>query len=277
VPVSADGKVSFGTTGPARYLRVDVVGYYTASGVGSWSFHAAPAARVADSQDGTGLSQGRIGSTSLVWVKVVGRAGLPDSGVRAVLVNAALVRPSSDAQLSLARPDQPFGSGVVVRAQAGEERAATAVVRVDDRGRVPIRLSTGRSHVAVDVLGWFGPHDGRAVGRFRTSRGTLLDPRRDGPMGIGEVARLRVAGVGSVPENARSVVLLVRAFGAQSQGFVSLRPTGVAVARRPSVVFDARGPTRNLMSVPIGDDGKVEVAVRGDAADVSVRVVGWYS
>jgi hypothetical protein len=96
-------------------------------------------------------------------------------------------------------------------------------------------------------------------------------------MGVGEEARLAVAGVGSVPESAQSVVLLVRAFGAQSRGFVTLRPTGVAVRRRPSVVFDSRGPTRNLVAVPIGDDGKVEVAVLGDAADVSVRVVGWYS
>ncbi|MDH4161040.1 MAG: hypothetical protein OEV62_12335, partial [Actinomycetota bacterium] len=277
VPVSADGRVSFGTTAAARYLRVDVVGYYTASGVKSWSFRATPASRVADSQAGVGLPEGRIGSRSAAWVKVVGRAGLPESGIRAVLVNATLVRPSRDAQLSLARPDQSFGSGVVVRAKAGEDRAATTVVRVDDRGRIPIRLSAGRAHVAVDVLGWFGPHDGRAVGRFQASRGTLLDPRRDGPMGVGEVAQLLVSGVGSVPESAGSVVLLVRAFGAQGQGSVSLRPTQTDVRRRPSVVFDSRGPTRNLVSVPIGSDGKVEVAVLGDAADVSVRVVGWYS
>ncbi len=277
VPVSADGRVSFGTTAAARYLRVDVVGYYTASGVNSWSFRAAAATRVADSLAGIGLPQGRVSSRSASWVKVVGRAGLPDSGIRAVLVNAALLSPSTDAQLSLARPDQSFGSGLVVRAKAGEDRAATAVVRVDDRGRIPIRLSAGRADVAVDVLGWFGPHDGRAVGRFKTSRGTLLDPRRDGPMGVGEQAQLRVSGMGSVPESAGSVVLLVRAYGAQTQGFVSLRPTGTDARRRPSVVFDSRGPTRNLVSVPIGSDGTVEVAVRGDAADVSVRIVGWYS
>jgi hypothetical protein len=166
---------------------------------------------------------------------------------------------------------------VAVQSRAGDRRAATAVVRLDDRGRIPLRLSAGRSHVVVDVLGWFGAQDGTADGRYRASSGLLLDPGRDGPMGVGEVTRLAAAGTGDVPADARSVLLLVRAFGAQSSGFVSLRPAGASGPWRGSVVFDQRGPTRNLVAVPVGDGGDIEVAVAGDAADVTVRVVGWYS
>ena len=73
------------------------------------------------------------------------------------------------------------------------------------------------------------------------------------------------------------MLLLVRAFGAQSSGFVSLRPAGASGPLRASVDFDQRGPTRNLVAVPVGNGGDLEVAVAGDAADVTVRVVGWYS
>jgi hypothetical protein len=197
--------------------------------------------------------------------------------VRAVLVNAALIAPRQDAQLSLAPPDRPFGSGVAVRARADAQRVAAAVVRLDDRGRIPLRLSAGSAHVAVDVLGWYGPHDGSAHGRFRASSGLLLDPTRDGPMGDGEVATLTVAGVGRIPQSVGAVMVLVRAYGAMHRGTVSVRPAGAVEPRRPSVVFDDRGPTRNLVAVPVGTDGRIEVSVAGDAADVSVRVVGWYS
>lgn len=277
VPVSSSGTVSVGTTVPARFLRVDLVGYYTESGVASWSFHGMPTTALADSTKGLGLPKERLRDGDPVWVKVAGHAGVPRTGATAVLVNVTLLRSTASAQLSLASPRDPFATGLAVRTVAGARRTASAVGLLDSRGRLALRLAGARAHVKIDVLGWFAPHDGSAAGRFTFSQARLLDARTDGPMGDGESAVLAVAGVGAVPASARAVVLLVRAFGAQTTGSVRLRAHGATDPARVSVAFDDLGPTRNLVTLPVGADGAVEALCAGDAADVTVQVVGWYS
>lgn len=276
VPVSRRGRVTVGTSVPASFLTVDVVGYYTQSGLDTWTFKATPASAVADSRRGVGMERGRIRAGTTTWVRITGRGGVPKRGVTAVEVNATLVRPSRDAVLGTGSPDRPLAAGAVVRARADTRRAATAVVPVDSRGRIPLRLSAGRSHVVVDVLGWFADQDGTAAGRYRTGSGEVVGEGTT-ELAAGTARTVAVAGAGEVPARAEAVVLLVRVAGAAADGWLSLRPAGQEAHRRPLVPFDRSGPARNLVTVPVGADGAVEVAVRRQAADVTLRVVGWYS
>ena len=276
VPVDGAGRVALGGTARLSSLRVDVLGYYTASGVGSSSFHALPARRVADTRTGLGLPQQRLGDGSTTWVPVAGHAGVPRTAT-AVVVNATLSPHGGPARLSTAWPSQAFATGVVAGSHDATTTTASALVPLDSRGRIPLRLSGASSAVAVDVQGWFGPRDDGPSGRFRLAGATVLTAPASGPMARGETAVVAVAGLPGIPADARSVVLQVRAFAAATRGWVSIRPAGSAAPRRPAVWFDARHPSRNLVVVPIGRNGRIEVSVAGDAADVTVRAVGWYS
>lgn len=276
VPVSRTGRITVGTTVPASLLAVDVVGYYTESGLATWSFRGASATAVADTRRGVGVDRGRIRSGLTSWLKVSGAGGVPTHGATAVMVNVVLVNPSQDAALSLSSPRRPRASGTVVRSVAGARRAATAVVRLDSRGRIPLRLSAGRAHVVVDVLGWFAEQDGTAAGRFRTGSGAVVGGGTRS-MAAGSTLTVPVAGTGEVPSAASAVVLLVRVAESDADGWASLRPAGGKAPRRPLVPFDGSGPVRNLLTVPVGADGAVEVTVQRQDADVTLRVVGWYS
>jgi hypothetical protein len=276
VRVDDAGRVAVGSTTTVGRLDVDVLGYYTASGLRSSVFHALPATRVADTRTGQGLPRERLHDGDTRWVRVAGRGGVPDDA-RVVMVDAVLSARGGAARLSTAAPTESFSSGVVVGAHDATTATGSTVVRLDDRGRLPLRLVGGPAAVAVDVLGWFAPHDAGAGGRFRSVALTVLSAPSVGPMGRGEVALVRVAGVGGVPAGARSVVLSLRGYAARTQGALSVRPAGSKSHRRPVLTFDTRRPTRNLVAVPVGRDGRVELAVSGDAADITVRVVGWYS
>jgi hypothetical protein len=268
--------VAIGTTTTASRLEVDVLGYFTASGVRSDAFRATAATRVADSRTGLGMPQGRLTDGSTRWVRVAGRAGVPDDAT-SVLVTTVLSARGGSARLSTAAPGEPFAGGAVSGAHDGTTTVSSALVALDDRGRIPLRLLGGPAAVAVDVLGWFAAHDGSAHGRFRTADVTVLSAPAARPTGRGGVETLAVAGVSGIPSDARSVLLSIRGRAARTHGTLSVRPAGSTAHRRPLLAFDTRRVTRNLVAVPVGRGGRVEVAVRGDAAEVTVRVVGWYS
>jgi SpoIID/LytB domain protein len=276
VPVDDAGRVALGATSGLHSLRVDVVGFYTASGVGSQAFHALPAAPVADTRVGLGVPRRRLADGSTTWVSVAGRAGVP-RGATTVLVNATLRTQGSAARLSTAAPSRAFSDGLVVGAPAATSATGSALVSLDSRGRLPVRVSGGPAAVTVDVLGWFGPHGVGPGGRFRPAAATVFTAPAAGPMAPGEAALVPVTAVSGIPATARAVMLEVRAFAAATTGRVSLRPAGSAVPRRPAIVCGARRPSHNVVVVPVGRDGQVEVTAGGDAVDVTVRVVGWYS
>jgi len=276
VPVGSNGDVLVGTTAPARHLTVTVVGYFTASGVQSWVLHPEPGSRLADSRAGIGLARQRVPNHTSTTLKVAGRLGVPTSGVSAVLVSTMVVRPSASARVSYAGAGQPFGTGVAVRAASGLTRSATSVVAVDDHGRIPFRYSGGSGNVVVNLLGWYGPSSTAGTGRFQASVAKLLSARSHPPLAPGDVESMAIGGSHGIPLRARSAVLLIRAHGATSQGLVAVSPSGTS-AHLPALPFDATGPTRNVVTVPIGVGGQVDVRTAGAAADVDVTVIGWYS
>lgn len=277
VPVGSGGDVLVGTTAPVRHLTVTVVGYFTVSGVQSWVLHPEPGSRVADTRAGIALPRQRMQNRTSTSLKVTGRFGVPTSGVSAVLVNTMVIRPSANAGVSYAGPGVPFGDAVAVRAASGLTRSGTAVVPVDSHGRIPLRYSGGSGNVVVNLLGWYGPHDNAGTGRFQASVAKLLSARAHAPLVPGRVATLVVGGAHGIPARARSAVLLIRAHGASQQGLVAVAPHGDTAARIPALPFDASGPTRNIVTVPIGSDGEIDVRTASAAADVDVTVIGWYS
>ena len=275
VQVRDSGRVCLGASTSLSSLQADLLGYFTASGVGTKALRAVAARRLVSSATGKGWSGGRLASGSPRLVRIAGREGVPDK-IRTVLLSLGLVKPTENATLSIAGSGNPVSLGAAVRAPKGKWRTGTIVAKLDERGRLPLRLTAGRADVHVEVLGWFRPQGGDSGGRYRSTKGftalesaTLLD--------AGNATDVRVRGDGTgIPRAASAVVLQVLA-GSEGAGYLTVQPAGSNKEQRPLLAFDRRGTQRTLMVVPVGQGGQVTVTAKAAEASVSLKVVGWYS
>jgi hypothetical protein len=130
--------------------------------------------------------------------------------------------------------------------------------------------------VQVDVLGWFRPQNGERSGRFRSVKSVqVLSPSTT--LKSGDLTSVRVGGGDTgVPAGASAVVVQALASG-DSDGYLTVKPTGVNAEARPLLAFGPRRTERALLVVPVGDDGRVNVRSEGGDAAASLRIVGWYS
>jgi uncharacterized protein YvpB len=108
-----------------------------------------------------------------------------------------------------------------------------------------------------------------------TRDGTGGAPRR--PVGAGGVVDIPVVGSGGVPASGADVVVLnVTATDTSTAGFLTLYPSGTS---RPGTSNLNWGPGRtiaNLVTVPIGANGRVSVFNGAGQANVVADVEGWY-
>ncbi|MFZ1489060.1 MAG: hypothetical protein WAS51_03910 [Ilumatobacteraceae bacterium] len=230
-------------------------------------------------------------------VQVTGAAGIPASGVSAVLLNVTAVEPPADGFLSVVpRPpaltgefwnDQssylfhPSTSNLNVR--RGETIPNLVLARVGAGGKIRIYNSTWPMHVVADVAGWFDTAGANAGGLgFTGVVPTRVADTRSGAGGIGgrfaadDDRSLRVAGLAGVPSDARSVVLNITAASPGGTGYVTAYPDG---ARRPNasnlnLVFAQDRP--NLAVVRVGAGGRIRLAAAETSTHLIVDVLGYY-
>ncbi|HVQ17688.1 MAG TPA: SpoIID/LytB domain-containing protein, partial [Actinomycetes bacterium] len=277
VPVTSNGRVCFGANTSLSSLDVDLLGYYTSSGVGTKALRSVSARRMVNSQTGLGWSGGRLVSGDARTVRIAGRVGVPQDA-RTVLLSLGLVHPSANATLSIARAGTPVSLGAAVHAPQRTWRTGTIVARLDDRGRLPLRLTNGKAQVQVELLGWFRPQGGDRSGRYRTMRAHTVLDSSSGPLTAGQSRAVRVRGGHTgVPGAASAVVVQALARTGDDAGYLTVQPTGSNKEQRPLLAFDRKGTQRTLMVVPVGDDGRITVTAKQANARVSFRMVGWYS
>ncbi len=155
VPVGAGGKVTLAnrSTAPAHYIA-DVVGYVTGSGSGGSVSAAASPVRVLDTRTGNGYS-GSIAGRQSIRLKVAGRAGVPASGVSAVLVNVTVTEPAAPGFITVS----PGGEAVPLASNLNFVRGTTVanavLAKVGSDGTILLTNgSTDRTHLVVDLTGY---------------------------------------------------------------------------------------------------------------------------
>ena len=268
VRLSDDGGLSVFNLAGRVHLVVDVLGYYTAADDAAVGFAPLPPTRLADTRE-TG---GPILPGADHVVQVTGRAGVPSSGVSAVIANVTVTAPSRATHVTAYPADsKPETSSLNVR--AGETRANLAVVRLDAAGRLALGNHAGAAHVVVDVLGWYGA-DARA--RFGALSPARLHDSRDGagPLVGGATRVVPVAGRGGVPDDAVAVVVTVTATQPTSAAHLTAYVPGIAPSS--STLNVRAGQTAaNLAVVPLSD-GAVALAASAGAVHVVLDVVGYF-
>lgn len=157
VKVGANGNVALFNSSGNTNVVADVAGWFpTASELTSMV-----PARLLDTRpgmatiDGQYAGTGAVGPTGELDFTVTGRAGIPASGVGAVVLNVAAVSPSAPGYLTVwpAGSTLPFASNLNFTPGAVVQNLVVA--KVGSNGEIAIFNSAGSTHVIADVVGWF--------------------------------------------------------------------------------------------------------------------------
>jgi len=311
-----DGKV------PAIDLDVSCFGMQTcvydagSAGTPSGGFHPVSPTRILDSRIGLGIDtgavrpgDGRLADPNPVnrrietrnhELKVTGVAGVPTSGVSAVLLNVTAVAPPSWGFVSVSpRPaairdvfdDQAtygaFPATSNLNLTGGETVPNLVLARVGAGGTIRFTYAGfGDMNILADVAGWYdtGAPEVLQGGLGFTGVETparLLDTRNDiggigGRFQVGDDRALKVAGLAGVPADAQSVVLNITSVFATGLGYVTAYPNGRPMPIASNLNLYPAQTRANLAVVKVGTDGKIRLAMFETDADLVVDVLGYY-
>ncbi len=285
VPLGAGGEVSFFAWSGTN-LVVDVAGWFTpaASSADGRLLPVTPA-RLLDTRDASGPTGGqRLGAGASLDLAVVGRGGLPPTGVAAVVVNITATD-ATGAGFLTAWPvgvTRPEASNVNINS-ATETAPNLAVVRVGAGGAVSL-FSHAAAHVVVDVTGYITDASALSVsaGLFVPLAPARVFDTRDGapvagpvPAG-GTVALVHTGRAGLPTTRVGALALNVTAVDAAAAGFVTAFPTasGRPATSTLNVVAGDVRPNATIMKVDTA--GSISYfAQRG--AHLVVDVTGYFT
>lgn len=238
----------------------------------------------ADTVDGAVDGVGRLQAGAVFDLLVVGRGGVPSTGVDSVALNITVTNPWEPGFLTVWPTGEPRPTASNLNFVRAQTVPNMVVTPVGAGGQVSLYLSAGSSDVIVDVLGWF-PTEG---GFTSLTPARLLDGRAEGVTIDGAMqatGKLRAGSTFDLPVRGRggvastgvgSVVLNVTVIGASDATYLTAWPSGTPrpTASNANVV---PGETRaNMVIVPLGASGDVSLYLYSGTADVVVDVMGWF-
>ncbi|MFC5030914.1 N-acetylmuramoyl-L-alanine amidase [Streptomyces sp. DSM 41987] len=150
VPV-VNGKVDFYNLLGTVDLLADLTGYYTSTGS---VFNTAGPTRVLDTRSGTGGIHAPVGPGGTITLQIAGRAGLPATGVTAVVLNVTAVAPTSGGFVSVYPDGQPR-PGVSNLNFVAKQTIPNLVVVPVVNGKVDFYNLLGNVHLLADLTGYY--------------------------------------------------------------------------------------------------------------------------
>ena len=182
VRVGPDGTVVLANdSSRSVQVTVDLVGYYNAgAGAEPGAFVPVDAARIVDSRVARGVA-GPIGGNASTRVRVAGTAGIPDSGVAAVVATVTATEPTAAGHLTVFPSGSPRPTVSNVNFVAGESVSNQVTVPVGADGYLLVANdSPGATHLIVDVAGYYLGGIPSASGAFvPVDPSRVLDTRFD--------------------------------------------------------------------------------------------------
>ena len=274
VRLPTDGRLSVRATRGKVKTSIDVLGWFSSTG----EIGAIAPQRVVSRTLGAGQA---------TWVKVAGQRKVPANAAAVILaLTSTSATRNSKVTAWTTGASRPASSSLV--ADPGRRRENIAIVKPNAAGRVSLFNQTGRTRLAVDVIGWLP-----AASSYRPmTPAVAFDSAPSGPIAAGRTVEIPIAGVGSVPpisttaeaESAHSVVVTILASSAKvgrrapKATTLVAWPTGSA---RPATTSLATTASTRLVSsttvVPLGNDGHISLRNGSGAASIKVVVNGWFA
>jgi Tol biopolymer transport system component len=163
VPVGAGGQISLFNLSGQTHVVVDVLGWFPSGA----SFGGLTPARLLETRVGAGMvtvdgqqqGVGALNADRTLDLPVLGRGGVPATGVGAVALNVTATEPTMGSFLTVfpAGALRPTASNLNMA--IGTTVSNMVIVPVGVNGRVSIYNLAGTTQIVVDVLGWFPTAD----------------------------------------------------------------------------------------------------------------------
>jgi hypothetical protein len=234
-----------------------------------------------------GAACGRLGAGAVCSLQV-SAAGSPVPGpgvAKAVVLNVTGVGATANTYLSVypsAGVATPLPLVSSLNLTAGLTAAVLVQVRVGAGDRVLFYNASGSTHLVVDVAGYFVTEDGS--GRFHPTNPTRVVDSRIGAgcaaaLGPDRACSFDVRAAPSpVPASARptAVVLNLTGVGATASTYLTAYPGGTVPPTASNVNVGVGAVRANLVTVKVGDDGRVVLRNAAGSTHVVVDVAGWY-
>ena len=248
--------------------------------------------RILDTRNGTGTGGviAKIRPGSALTLKVEGTGSIPATGVTAVVVNLTATDTVGSGYVTAYADGTSTPDVSNLNYSAGRTVPNLAVVPVGADGSIDLYnggAEAGSIDLLADVTGYFTQSAG--AGYTALSPDRLLDTRNGtGTGGVvakaapGKPVVLTIAGAdgGSLPTGVTAVALNVTVTDASGSGFVEAYPDGSAVPATSNVNYVPGQTVANSVIVPVGKDGKIDLADSGSSAgpvDLIADVTGYYS
>jgi uncharacterized protein (DUF1501 family) len=268
--VGANGRVSMAVSDGSANLIADVVGYFSKAG-GSSLVPMTPI-RLRDTRNG----EGKVGPGKSIEVQMTGKAGLPASGVSAVVLNVTVNEPTNAGFVTVYPTGEAVPTASSLNFSAGLTVPNLVVAKLGPTGAVSFFNSDGSSHIIVDLLCWYDV-SGTGPAASASSPQRLMDTRdTKTKVGADSTYHLRVTGVAGVPEDAKAVVLNVTAVDPTETGFLTIYPAGKPLPNASNLNFTPGRTVPNQVIATVGDGGKIAIYNKRGTTHIICDLVGWY-
>ena len=275
VKVGAGGRVSLYNLSGRTHLVADVQGWFPEGG----ALSPMTPSRLLDTRTGIGAPIGAVGPGSVTRLQVAGRAGMPATGVGAVVLNVAVTQPSAAGYLTVypTGVDRPLAANL--NFTAGQTVPNLVIAKVGDDGGVNLYNYAGSTHIVADVAGWFPVGSG-----FNGLPPARVLDTRDGtgtgtaaPVAAGGIVSLQVTGRGGIPDaGVGAVVVNVAVTEPTADSFITVWPSGVDRPLAVNLNMRTGQTVPNLVIAKVGTDGRINLFNYGGSTHIVADVAGWF-
>ncbi|MDH6578396.1 S53 family peptidase [Kitasatospora sp. MAP5-34] len=285
VPVGADGKVDLYNGGPGSTdLVADLFGYYTSDPTGA-TYTAAGPTRVLDTRQAVGRTgKDPVAPQSEVSLPIAGQAGVPATGVSAVILNVTVTEPTANGYLTVYPSGTTRPTSSNLNWTAGQTVPNLVIVPVGADGNVNLYNGSawGSTHLVADVFGYFSASPTGA--KFHSALPHRVMDTRSGvgaaapgaALGGNQQSTLTFDYYGPMAA-AKAVVLNVTVTQPQAGGWLTVWQANGQARPTASNLNWAPGQTvANLVTVPAGTTVSFYNGSWG-ATHLIVDLVGYYS
>lgn len=239
--------------------------------------------RIVDTRQALGVAA-RLGADEDAEFAVAGLAGVPSTGVSAVVLNVTVTDPTATGHLTTyqagtTRPDVSNLNFV-----AGQTVPNLVTVPVGPDGRVVIHHGgPGSTELIVDTVGYYQGGTPRTPGALVVTQPQRVLDTRTGANGVGQLAseasvRVPVGTAAGIPAGrASAVVANLTVVDPTSYGNLSVYAGGRPRPATSNLNFEAGQTLATMVIVPVGDDGSITVTNDSPGSShVLVDIVGYY-
>ncbi|WP_424186319.1 RCC1 domain-containing protein [Actinokineospora sp. G85] len=217
----------------------------------------------------TRLGGGAVGPAGTLRLDLSGQVPV---GTSAVVLNLTGVDATGATYLAAS----PFGSPHTtsnLNLVPGQTRANLVTVIVDSARQVAVYNNAGHTHVVADLTGYYSP---AGQGRYTPlTQQTIVDTRDQAK--VGQAAVLTVDLGKRVPRGTTAVTFTLTGYQATTATYVTAWPSGTPRPTTSNINVPNAAGVLNLVTIPIGADGKVLLFNHSGSIHLRVAFAGFHT